>query len=190
MIVIGAVGLNGSGKDALIEYLRERHGIPMLSMGDLVRDIAAQRDVEPTRGNLHELSQEAIEQHGRDYFAKKLIAQIEQISDEVVGVTGIRTPADVKTLREHFGDDFVLVHVRVGNPRTRFARVRERDEARDPESYDRFLRQDREEAEMYWIEETIEQADITIDNDGSLEDFHRAIKEQVVKPVLSGEEQH
>ena len=39
MIVLGAVGLNGSGKDALIEYLHERHGIQMLSMGDVVREL-------------------------------------------------------------------------------------------------------------------------------------------------------
>jgi dephospho-CoA kinase len=32
-------------------------------------------------------------------------------------------------------------------------------------------------------------ADITIDNDGSLQDFHREIEEQVVKPLLEGKEQ-
>lgn len=188
MIVIGAMGLNGSGKDALIHYLHERHGIPMLSIGDLVRDMAAQRGISPTRSNLHELSQETLELHGADFFAQKLIARIEQEPEEVVGVTGIRTPTDVRTFREHFGDDFVLVHVRVGDPRTRFERVRQRDEARDPESYGRFLQQDEEEKEMFRIEEAIEEADITIDNDGSLEDFHREIEEQVVKPVLDDEE--
>lgn len=64
MIVLGAVGLDGSGKDALIEYLHERHGLPMLSMGDLVRDMAARRGLRPTRSSLHEISQQAIEQHG------------------------------------------------------------------------------------------------------------------------------
>jgi dephospho-CoA kinase len=69
MIVFGAVGLNGSGKDALIEYLHKRHAIPMLSMGDLVRDMATQRGIRPTRSNLHRVSQQVIERHGAGFFA-------------------------------------------------------------------------------------------------------------------------
>jgi len=160
----------------------------MLSMGDLVRDMAAQRGTRPTRPDLHEVSQQAIEQHGADFFAKKLIAQIEEESWDAVGVTGIRTPADARTFREHFGDDFILVHVQVGDPLTRFERVRGRDEARDPQSYARFLRQDQEENEMFHIQEAAEMADITINNAGSLDAFYREIEKQLVKPVLDDEE--
>lgn len=185
MIAIGAVGLNGSGKDALMKYLHERHGIPTLSMGDVVREMAAQRGIPTTRSSLHEISRQAIEQHGADFLAKELIAQIEE-SWDAVGITGIRTPADVRTFRNRFGDDFVLIRVRVGDVRTRFDRVKERNETRDPESFERFLRQDQEEKEMFQIERAADMADITIDNDGSLQDFHREIEEQVVKPLLEG----
>lgn len=188
MIVLGAVGLNGSGKDALIEYLHERHGIPMLSMGDVVREMAVHRRMRPTRSNLHEISQQAIEQHGADYFARELIAQIEKAAWEAVGITGIRSPTDVRTFRGHWGDDFVLVHVRVDEAFTRFERVKEREEARDPQSYERFLRQDEEEKEIFQIDRAAEMADITIDNDGSLKEFHREIEEQVVEPILDGRE--
>lgn len=188
MIVIGAVGLNGSGKDALIEYLHERHGIPMLSMGDLVREMAAQQGMLPTRSKLHELSQRAIEQQGAAFFAQRLISRIEEKPWNAVGVTGIRTPADVGTFRGRFGDDFVLVYVRVGDVHTRFERVQRRDATRDPQSYERFLRQDREEKEIFQIEDAASMADITIDNDGSLQGFHREIEKQVVKPLLEGRE--
>ena len=188
MIAIGAVGFNGSGKDALIEYLHETHGLPMLSMGDLVRAMAAERGIRPTRSNLHEISHQAIKQYGAEVFARRLIARIQERSWDAVGITGIRTPADARAFREHFGQDFLLVHVRVGDPHTRFERVRRRDEARDPGSYARFLQQDQEEKEMFHIEETIQQADITIDNDGTLQDFHRTIEKQVVAPILEHEE--
>ena len=190
MIVIGAVGLNGSGKDALIEYLHERHGIPVLSMGDLVREMAAQRGMRPTRSNLHEVSQQAIEQHGADFFAEKLIAQIEDKPWGVVGITGIRTPADVRAFRKRFGNDFILVYVRVSDAHTRFERVQRRDEARDPQSYDKFLEQDREEMEIFQIEETIKKADITIDNGSSLREFYHKIEKHVAKPVLDTSEQN
>jgi dephospho-CoA kinase len=188
MIVIGAVGFNGSGKDALIKYLQEEHGLPMFSMGDLVRAMAAKRGMRPTRSNLHEISQQVMGRYGEDVFAKKLIARIEKGSWDAVGVTGIRTPVDVRAFREHFGGDFVLVYVRVRDPRTRFERVQQRDETRDPESYARFLRQDQGEEELFHLEEAIQQADITIDNDGALEAFHRKIEKQVIGPILEHEE--
>lgn len=43
---------------------------------------------------------------------------------------------------------------------------------------------------MFQIGETAKMADIAIDNDGSLKDFHREIEKQVVKPVLYGREQN
>ena len=187
MIVVGAVGLNGSGKDALIKYLHERYGLPMLSIGDLVRDMAASRGILPTRSNLHQISQQAIEEYGADFFAKNAIARIEEEPWDAVGIAGIRTPADVRTFRERYGDNFVRVYVRVAEPRTRFERLRKRGDARDPESYERFLRQDQEEKEMFRIEEAVEEADITIDNSGSLEEFHREIDTQVARPVLAEE---
>ena len=50
-----------------------------------------------------------------------------------------------------------------------------------------FLQQDREERELFAIDETVEMADITIDNDSSLEDFYREIEERLVEPVLGDE---
>jgi dephospho-CoA kinase len=47
MKVIGVVGLNGSGKDELVDYLHQRCGIPVLSAGDIARDIAAEEGVYP-----------------------------------------------------------------------------------------------------------------------------------------------
>jgi dephospho-CoA kinase len=153
-------------------------------MGDLVRDLAARRGIRPTRANLHDLSVQALEQHGADFFARQLIDRIQKEGWQAVGISGIRSPADAGAFRDRFGDDFVLVHVRVGDARTRFERVQARDEARDPEAYTAFLAQDREENEIFQIEETIERADLTIDNDGSLANLYRRIEVQVVEPLL------
>jgi dephospho-CoA kinase len=187
MKVVGAVGLNGSGKDTLIEYLHEHYDIPVWSIGDLVRGMAVERDIRPTRSNLHALSQQAIAQHGADYFAKKLIDRIAKKQANVVGITGIRTPTDVRTFREHFGEDFVLVHVKVGDARTRFERVRERDKARDPQDYEKFLQQEAEEKELFHLEETLAMADITVANDRSRDALYREIERKVVEPVLDDE---
>ena len=185
MKVIGTVGLNGSGKDTLIEYLHEQYQVLVLSTGDLVREMAEKRGIRPTRANLHELSQQAMEEHGADYFARRVIDQIDQDWD-VVGIAGIRTPTDVETFRQHFGDDFILVCVKVGDIHTRFERVRERDAARDPQAYDRFLQQEEQEKELFHVEQAMEMADITVENDDSLDAFYDEIEKKVVTPVLKG----
>jgi dephospho-CoA kinase len=187
MKVIGVVGLNGSGKDELVDYLHQRYGVPVLSAGDIARDIAAEEGVYPTRANLHDISQRYIAQYGKDYFMKRLIERIEKKRWKAVGITGIRTPTDVRTLQEHFGEDFFLVHVEVSDPRIRYERIKQRGEARDPRTYEEFLQQDKTEEAIFHISEAIQYADITISNNGSLEAFHRKIKESVVQEILSDE---
>lgn len=198
MKVIGVVGLNGSGKDELINYLHDHCGVPKLSMGDVVRDIAAKEGIPPTRDKLHDISRRYFAEYGKDYFAKRLIKKIEekqwQVEDaergskayRVVGITGIRTPTDVKTLKEHFGQDFLLVQIEVSDPAIRYERMKQRGEARDPQTYEEFRQQDKHEEEMFHISKAIQQADLTINNDGTLQAFYEQIKDAVVQSELSG----
>jgi len=187
MKVIGIVGLNGSGKDELVDYLHQRCGVPMLSAGDIVREIAKEESIARTRANLHEISQEYMTQYGKGYFMKRLIEKIEEREWEAVAISGIRTPADVETLRAHFGEDLVVVHVEVTDSFVRYQRVKRRGKLRDPETYEDFLRQDATEEEMFHVSETIQHADMTINNDGTLEAFHRRIEESLVQEMLSVE---
>jgi len=183
--VIGTVGRNASGKNALVQYLHRRCGIPVVEAGDIARDMARKKGIEPTRENLHRISQQAIEEHGRDFFMERLIERIEESDWDVVGIAGIRTPADIRTLRERFGEDLLLVHVEVGDPSLRFRRTQARDDPRDPDTYQQFLQQDREEEEMFHLGEAIELADLTVENDGTLEEFHDRIEERIIKPELA-----
>jgi dephospho-CoA kinase len=177
--VVGIVGLNGSGKDAFLKYLKERCGLEILSLGDVARELAHLEGVKFTRDKLHEISQKYVEKYGQDFFIKVLIEEISKKSMEKVGVTGIRTPTDITLLKQRYGADFFLVHVEVGNPELRFERLKQRGETRDPHSYEKFLAQERSEKEMFQIEEAIAQADVTVRNDGTLEDFHREIDQLI-----------
>jgi dephospho-CoA kinase len=177
--VVGAVGLNGSGKDALIRYLEERCGLTVLSLGDVARELAHLEGVCSSRDNLHEVSQKYLERYGKDFFIKVLTEEIDRKLLEKVGVTGIRTPTDVDTLREYFGADFFLIHVEVGNPELRFERLQQRGEARDPQKFEDFLAQEQSERDLFHVEETILQADVTIDNAGTLEKFHQEIDQLI-----------
>jgi dephospho-CoA kinase len=186
MIVIGAVGLNGSGKDELAKYLEQRCSMQTLSAGDIARDIARQRGVPSTRENLHEISREYMARFGKDFFMVSVIAKVERFNWKAVAITGIRTPADAATLREHFGNQFYLVDIEVGNPALRFERTRKRGEPRDSDEYQEFLEHDRAEEEMFQIRETAKKADIVIRNDSTIEEFHRRVDETIVSGILTG----
>ncbi|MGD2050207.1 MAG: AAA family ATPase [Chloroflexota bacterium] len=185
-MVIGVVGRSASGKDELLQYLHQRCDLPIISIGDVVREMARRRGIEPTRANLHSLSQEFFDRRGRDYFARKVIDRIEKRDEAAVGLSGIRTPTDVKVLHEHFREDFLLVGVVVGDPHTRFERARRRGSARDPEQYEVFRRRDREEEEVFHISDTLDCVDLKIWNDSSLEEFHEAVAERIIEPHLAG----
>lgn len=85
MLVIGAIGLNGSGKDTIISYISKKLEIPMITISDIVRKIALARNIEPTRENLTRISLEHIGKYGSDYFPKEVIRIIDPKKWDVVG---------------------------------------------------------------------------------------------------------
>jgi dephospho-CoA kinase len=180
MKVIGAVGQNGSGKDEVLKYLKARYGVPFFSTGDMVREIAAQEGLEPTRENLHGISERYFQEQGEGCFVRLLAERIRQDKGSVVGVSGIRSLADVQILRDAFKQAFVLINVAIKNPHERYERMVRRGEGRDPQSYEQFLAQDQSEEELFHIAAAGKQADYVISNDGTLADLHKAIDELVM----------
>lgn len=65
---------------------------------------------------------------GGDYFIKKVTRKIEERGWKVVGITDIKTPEDLATLKRKYGEDLILVHFRVDDARIRFERLRKRGE--------------------------------------------------------------
>ena len=175
--VIGAVGEIGSGKDEVLKYLKARYCIPYISTGDLVRRIAESENVEATRGNLAKISARCFEEEGKGCFIRRAANEIINNGWEIAGISGVRSPEDVKVLRDTFGKGFILVKVYINDLRTRFQRVRMRHEERDPPTFDLFLEQDKYEEKTFSISHTGNLADYALNNDGSLEDLHRAIDE-------------
>jgi dephospho-CoA kinase len=175
MKVIGAVGENGSGKDEVLKYLKARYGVPFFSTGDMVREVAAQECVEPTRDNLRAISERYFREKGEGCFVRLLAERIRRDGEVRVGISGIRSLVDVQILREVFGEAFILIHVSVSDPRRRYERMVKRAEERDPQQYEQFLIQDKAEEALFHITEAGEQADYTISNDKTLADLHKAI---------------
>ena len=109
-MIIATVGKNASGKDYFLDFISKEFGVPLLSIGDVVRELADIEGVEKTRENLHAVSQKYMSTYGQDFFPKKLIEKIKALGTDTVLVSGIRPPSDVETFKAAFGDDFFLVN--------------------------------------------------------------------------------
>jgi len=175
VIIIGAVGRYGSGKDEVLKYLKDKHNIPFVSTGDLVREIAGKEGLEPTRENLGKISERYFRELGPGCFVKMLAARLRQSNLKIAGISGIRSLEDIRILKETCGKDFILIRVDVSDPHLRFQRMTRRHEARDPRSYEQFLTQEASEEQLFHVGDAEKMADYTIDNDGSLDDLHSQI---------------
>ncbi len=172
---IGTVGKIGSGKDEILKYLSARYGIPYISTGDIVRRMADEEGLEPTRENLEEISERCFRKLGKGCFVRMVAEEIIKRKWKIAGISGIRAPADVRVLKEHFGDSFTMIQVEVTDPRLRFKRLRLRHEGRDAATYKEFVVQDKNEEDVFKISKTAAMADYSIKNDGTLADLHRRI---------------
>jgi len=178
MRIITSIGPIGSGKDTVIKYLSEKHGFKVISMGDIVREIAASKSIPATRENLHKISDDYFKKYGKKYFINKVVEAIkaDKTADKVA-VTGLRTPIDVKTMKKEFGKQFVLIFVDMSDPKVRFERLRSRKETRDPQAWEEFLKQNEEEEQLFCLSKTHKMADRVIYNDGGLEDLYKKVDE-------------
>jgi len=182
--ILAVIGQNGSGKDEVVKYLNRRYGIPLLSTGEMVRQIAAEKGIEPTRPNLQQISEEYFREKGRGCFVRLMVEQIKKNGWPTAGITGIRSPEDVKILKDAFGKDFFLFSVYVTDPKVRFQRMTRRAEERDPASYEQFLANDRREEEIFHISQAARLADVSLNNDGTLEELHQQVEEVIAQKKL------
>jgi dephospho-CoA kinase len=184
-LVIGALGLNSSGKDELVDYLARRCGARVFSLGDEARKLAEEEGLSPTRENLHRISKKYIEERGDDFFIRRLIERMDASGPEAAAVSVVRRPVDARVLKKHYGEDCLLVEVRVDDDRIRFERSRKRGSARDAEDFAEFLEEDREERRRFALDETMKTADLVIPNNGTLDEFRRRIDRVLVDSILT-----
>jgi dephospho-CoA kinase len=178
--VLGAVGLNGSGKDTVVDYLSQKYGWHKVSIGDMTRELALRLNKPLSSESLHEITKEYIAKHGDRFFSRMAVEKIKSNWWRKTAVSGIRSEADALTFRNEFGSAFFLVLVECPNE-IRFKRMVARSEDRDPKSFEDFVVREREEEEIFKMSKTFSYAQYKIFNGGTLEELHRRIDDLVRK---------
>jgi len=185
MRVIAFVGLPLSGKSTAAKVAEEM-GIPVVCMGDVVREEAKRRGLPQTDENLGKIAEELRRKEGMDAIAKRCIPIIRERGKDlgVVVVDGIRGIAEVERFKKEFGDDFILINIEAPLE-VRFQRALKRKRSDDVRSLEDLKKRD--ERELGWnMGEAMKMANFTIENTGGLEEFKekvRGILEQLCKRV-------
>ena len=174
MKVLGTVGLPGSGKGEAAAVAREA-GIPVVTMGDVIREACRDRGLDPTEHH-GEVAQALREEGGEAAIAERSLPQIRSALDdtETVVVDGLRSPAEGERFEAAFGDAFTIVSIEAPFE-TRAERLTER--GRDTSDADHEALRDREERELgFGMGEVMDEADVTIENTGTLGEFRERIR--------------
>jgi len=180
MTVYGFVGLPGSGKSEAAAVAREL-GIPVVTMGDVIRQECRDRGLDPATEH-GRVAQALREENGPDAVAARSLPLIEEALQgaEAVVVDGIRSDVEVERFEAAFGDAFTLVRIEAPfETRAGRLELRGRDASGD-EGGEALAERDRRELD-FGMGEAMDRADLSVENDGSLDDFRgeiRAILEQ------------
>lgn len=174
MKLIAFVGMPASGKSEASNVAR-RLGIPVVNMGDVVREEASKRGLSPTDENVGGTGIALRKMEGMDAVAKRCVHRIRSLKAPVVVVDGTRNIEEINYFKKQFGRDFKLISIH--SPlELRFERVKKRLRSDDMGSVEELKKRDKREA-GWGLHKAIEIADITIENTGSLEKFQNQIEE-------------
>ena len=175
MHVIGTVGLPGSGKGEAATVARE-DGIPVVTMGDVVRQETADRGLDPTKDH-GKVAQALRDENGPAAIAERSLPMIEdRLADhDAVLVDGIRSDTEVDVFEERFGDAFTLVSIEAPfDVRAERIDARGRDAGETDGGEGLAARDERERG--FGMDEAMARADVVVENTDTLEAFHTRIR--------------
>ena len=164
ILIVALTGMPGAGKTTVARYLSQK-GIPLLIMGDVVREIAEIDGLEPTSDNLAKLMLRLRKKRGPQAIAHLIVDKIKLMKEKdkklsVVIVDGIRSMAEVQVLRLIGTVKLLAIH---GSTLTRYTHVKERRRSDVPSNIDEFDKRDKIEMEV-GISNAIALADESISN--------------------------
>jgi dephospho-CoA kinase len=170
--LIGITGTNGAGKGEAAAYLVKK-GYDYFSLSDLIREEMEKKGEEIDRNNLIKMGNKLRERFGADILARRIM---KRIKGKAI-IDSIRNPKEV----EFLGKQKYFLLLAVDAPvELRFERVKSRGRDESASNLKEFIRKEEEEMTDYengqQLRNCINLADMTLINDGSLEDLHKKLE--------------
>ena len=185
-MIIGIVGLNGSGKDTVADYMSEKFGFIHKDFGQEIRDEL--KDLNKNyldRIEMINLGNQRRKEFGADYWVNRLLKDYSP--NKKLVLSSIRNPTEAKKIIEMGG---VLIEV-YADIKTRFKRTVKRKQS-DPNYqhgdivFEEFIKKEKLESEnkdpsKQQILYCISLAKYRLDNSFSLEELYKNIDNLMLK---------
>lgn len=173
--VVAVCGMPGSGKGEFANVLQS-HGIPVLSMGDMVRAEVRRLELKESPGIFGEIAAQLRAEHGEDVLAVRLADAVDEHlkNNSIVLIEGMRGTAERVVFEQRWKKNFFSLAVDA-SPDTRFTRIQNRGRSEDG---DREAFEIRDKRERGWgLEQIIAESDYMIDNNVELQAFQNSCEE-------------
>lgn len=180
--IVGVIGPIGAGKDEigrLLQQIMYQKRIFTISYSMILKEALKKQGKPATREALQRLGTKISKRRQRWLEEKMRNHILRQQSDTCV-IAGLRTQKDVNLARSFARNIVVAVHT---DPRIRYKRVKMRKKLGDGKTRQTFLFQGRSPIERR-VSKLMRQADIHINNNGTLEDLQETVHQSVALKLL------
>ena len=179
-MIIGVAGYPCSGKNEVSSQLKKR-GFKIFHMHEVVMEEVKKRGLEINEKNMGMVANRIREEYSKGYIASCMVERTRQ--HENVCIDGIRDFHETNIFRNAFGKNFILIAVTAGRE-TRLKRALLRGREDDVKDKEAFYEKDAREA-SWGLDKALEQADLSIDNEGSFAEFKKKVKSALDKMLNS-----
>ena len=179
MKIIAILGLPGSGKTEVIEYLMQKYSWPKVYFGEVTFDEMKKRELEVNEKNERIVREDLRAKYGNLYYANQVVKKINEIKSDFVLVESLYSWEEYLCFKKNFGTDFITITV-YASPKTRYGRLSNRK----VRPLTKVEAQSRDHAQIENLHQAgpIAMADYTIsNNEDGLEALHKQIDEVIEK---------
>ena len=177
-LIVCITGMPGAGKSTIAESLRKK-GFYVIAMGDVIREEARQRNLDPTDNNLGKLMLKLRDDLGPGAIAHLILRKINSEDNSTahnIVIDGIRGIAEVEILKSVGCVKLLAIHASTDK---RFTHLKQRARSDDPSAVEEFASRDKRELTV-GISEAIALADETLSNNDLTVD---QLKEKAFKTI-------
>ena len=169
--ILAIVGMCGSGKSTLIEYLTER-GIPKVYFGGIVLNAVTEAGLEINPENERMMREKLRAEEGKDFVVRRVLDEAKRLIDagqKRIVLDGLYSWTEYNILRKEFPTEMTVVAV-VMPKALRRKRLAERPV--HPLNAEESAMRDKTEIENLEKGGPIAIADYYLDNSGTVEELH------------------
>ncbi len=176
-LVVGLVGMPGSGKSLVVEAAQENE-YSVVAMGDVVREETLKRELELNPKNVGAVMLDLRKTNGAGVIAEKCIPRIEHAKGNKLVIDGLRSLKEAEVFKLRFpGFRLLAIHA---SPETRFTRLRGRGRSDDPQNWEVFHERDLRELSV-GLGDAIAMSDYMITNEDDKKELKANVKGLLVE---------